>query len=67
MLRSTTIAPFVPFGGLALPSMFNTVSATDLQSALEMLLQQLVAARDALREESGGMVEVFNLKDYLLP
>jgi hypothetical protein len=41
--------------------------AAGLQSALETLLQQLVAARDALREESGGMGEVFNLKDHLLP
>jgi hypothetical protein len=35
-----------------------------VQSAL---LQQLVAARAALREESGGMGEVFDLKDHLLP
>lgn len=38
-----------------------------VQSALETLLQQLVAARAALREETGGMGVVFDLKDHLLP
>lgn len=38
-----------------------------LQSALETLLQQLVASRKALRDESGGMGEVFRLQDHLNP
>ena len=37
-----------------------------LQASLEVLLRQLVAARTALREEHGGVGEVFELKGYLL-
>jgi hypothetical protein len=32
-----------------------------------LLLRQLVAARTVLREEQGGLGEVFSLKDHLLP
>jgi hypothetical protein len=37
-----------------------------VQSALETLLRQLVAARSALRDESGGVGEVFHLREHLL-
>lgn len=37
------------------------------QSCLELLLRQLVATRTALREEQGGLGEVFQLAEHLLP
>lgn len=48
------------------PSVLVFIMHVYVQSALETLLQQLVAARCALREEAGGMGEVFELRDYLL-
>eukprot|EP00879_Flechtneria_rotunda_P014464 GHRR01015113.1.p1 GENE.GHRR01015113.1~~GHRR01015113.1.p1 ORF type:complete len:351 (+),score=113.33 GHRR01015113.1:510-1562(+) len=38
-----------------------------MQSTLEVLLRQLVAAQGALREANGGMGEVFVLNNHLLP
>lgn len=38
-----------------------------VQSALELLLQQLVAVHDQIHEENGNQGEVFVLQDHFLP